>query len=93
MHIKAKESKINSCKLEYVGWVEEILKLNYGILKIVVLFCNWVKENYNEMNTTTKRDEHMFTLISFSSVILIMNQSFVFPLHIKHVFFSKNPKE
>jgi hypothetical protein len=24
-------------KLEYVGWVEEILELNYGILKIVVL--------------------------------------------------------
>ncbi len=24
-------------KLEYVGWVEEILELNYGVLKIVVL--------------------------------------------------------
>jgi hypothetical protein len=27
-------------KLEYVGWVEEILKLNYGILNFVVLLCN-----------------------------------------------------
>lgn len=27
-------------KLEYVRWVEEILKLNYGIMKIIVLFCN-----------------------------------------------------
>lgn len=27
-------------KLEYVGWVEEILELNYGVLKIVVLLCN-----------------------------------------------------
>ncbi len=24
----------------YVGWVEEILKLNYGVLNIVVLLCN-----------------------------------------------------
>lgn len=27
-------------KLEYVGWVEEILELNYGVLNIVVLLCN-----------------------------------------------------
>jgi hypothetical protein len=25
--------------LEYVGWVEEILEVNYGVLNIVVL-CN-----------------------------------------------------
>jgi hypothetical protein len=24
----------------YVGWVEEILELNYGVLNIVVLLCN-----------------------------------------------------
>jgi hypothetical protein len=68
-------------KLEYVKWVEKILKLNYGILDIVVLFCTWVKANNNGMNRIIKHDEHMFTLISFSSFILIMNQSFVFPLH------------
>jgi hypothetical protein len=39
-------------KLEYVGWVEEILELNYGVLKIVVLLCNWVKANYNGSNAT-----------------------------------------
>jgi hypothetical protein len=32
-------------KLEHIGWVEEILELNYGVLKMVVLFCNWVKAN------------------------------------------------
>jgi hypothetical protein len=26
--------------LEYVGWVKEILELNYGVLNIVVLLCN-----------------------------------------------------
>ncbi|CAM6062576.1 unnamed protein product [Sphagnum tenellum] len=30
-------------KLEYVGWVEEILELNYGALKTMVLLCDWVK--------------------------------------------------
>jgi hypothetical protein len=27
-------------KLECVGWVEEILELNYGVLSLVVLLCN-----------------------------------------------------
>lgn len=33
-------------KLEYVRYVEKILKLNYTVLNIVVLLCDWVKENY-----------------------------------------------
>ncbi len=41
-------------KLEYVGWVEEILELNYGVLKIVVLLCNWVKANYSGSSATMK---------------------------------------
>jgi hypothetical protein len=27
--------------------LEEILELDYGVFNIVVLLCNWVKENYN----------------------------------------------
>jgi hypothetical protein len=42
-------------KLEYVRWVEKILELNYGVLKTMVLLCNWVKRNYNGSNTTVKR--------------------------------------
>jgi len=41
-------------KVEYMGWVEEISKLNYGVLKIVVLFCDWVKANYIMNNLTVK---------------------------------------
>jgi len=26
--------------LEYMGWVEEILEVNYGVQNIVVLLCN-----------------------------------------------------
>lgn len=45
-------------KLEYVGWVEEILELNYGILNFVVLLCNWVKANYVGSSAMVKRDEY-----------------------------------
>jgi hypothetical protein len=33
-------------KLEYMGWVEETLELNYVVLTTVILLCNWVKTNY-----------------------------------------------
>jgi hypothetical protein len=28
-------------KLKYIRWTKEIWELNYGILKFVVLLCNW----------------------------------------------------
>jgi len=40
--------------LEYVGWVEEILELDYGTTCIIVLFCNWVKANYKGTIMTMK---------------------------------------
>ncbi len=44
--------KLVLAKLEYVGWVEEILRLNYRVLNIVVLLCNWVKAKYVRRNAT-----------------------------------------
>ncbi len=46
--------KLVLAKLEYVGWVEGMLKLNYKVLNIVVLLCNWVKAKYVESNATMK---------------------------------------
>jgi len=60
-------------RLEYVGWVEEILELNYGVLKIIVLLCNWVKANYNESNATIKRDKYNFAFVNFASMIPILD--------------------
>jgi hypothetical protein len=74
-------------KLEYVGWVEEILEFNYRVLKLVVLFCNWVKSNYIGSSATIKWDEYGFTLVNFTSLIPISNHSFVFPLHVDQEFF------
>ncbi len=74
-------------KLEYVGWVEEILELNYGVLNTIVLLCNWVKVNYIGNSAIVKRNECGFTLMNLSSLISISNQSFAFPLHVEQVFF------
>ncbi len=40
MHIGLDDQRPIFAKLEYVGWVEEILELNYGVLNIIVLLRN-----------------------------------------------------
>jgi hypothetical protein len=80
-------------KLEYVGWVKEILELNYKVLKTITFLCNWLKENYSGNSTTMKKDKYDFTFVNFASLIPISNQFFAFPLHVKQVFFSIGLKE
>ncbi len=80
-------------KLKYVGWVEEILELNYGILNFVILLCNWMKTNYIKSSATMKRNEYGFTIVNFGSLIPISNQSFTFPLSVDQVFFFNDCKE
>jgi hypothetical protein len=80
-------------KLEYVGWIEKILQLNYEVLNTIVFFCNWVKANYIGNNATIKKDEYGFTFVNFTSLIPISNQSVTFPIHVQQVFFSNDPKE
>jgi hypothetical protein len=79
--------------LEYVRWVDKILELNSNVLNIVVLFNNWVKIIYVGSSVTIERDEYNYTFVNFNSLIPISNTSFVFPIHIEQVFFSKDPKE
>jgi hypothetical protein len=79
-------------KLKYVGWVEEILQLNYGILKIVVLLCNWVKVNYSRNSVTMKKNEYDWKLVKFAPLIPSLDQFFISPLHVEQVFFSYRPK-
>jgi hypothetical protein len=79
-------------KLEYVGWIEEILELHYGVFNIIVFFCNWVKANFTWNSATIKRNKYSFTFDNFNSLIPIFDQSFAFPIHVR-VFFYANPKE
>jgi hypothetical protein len=46
--------------LEYVGWIEEILELDFGGFQTVVLLCNWVVANYEGSNATVKCNEYGF---------------------------------
>ncbi len=72
--------------LEYVGWIKEILELDYGKFQIVLLLCNWVVLNYEGTNATMKHDDYGFTLVSFEHLIPFSTQFFAFPMHVEQVF-------
>ena len=78
-------------EVEYVGYVEEILELNYGTTCVIVLLCNWVRANHRGAGATMKRDEYGFTLVNFNHMLPISEDSFAFPIHVEQVFFSNDP--
>ncbi len=59
-------------KLEYVGWVKEILELNYGVLNTIILLCNWVKANYTRSSATFKYGFTRELFIPYSHFRLII---------------------
>jgi hypothetical protein len=69
--------------MEYVGWVEEIITLNYSSHCVIVLVCSWVREITEGPYSTIKRDEFGFTL---RKLLLrecsIGPQSFAFPINV-----------
>ncbi len=67
--------------LEYVGWIKEIMELDYGKFQTVVLLCNWVVANYEGTNAIVKNDDYRFTLVSFKLLIPFSAQSFTFCIH------------
>jgi hypothetical protein len=73
--------------IKYVGWIEEILELDYGRFHIVVILCNWVVANYGGTMTTMKREKYGFKLMNFDRLIPLLAKSFAFPMHIQQVFF------
>jgi hypothetical protein len=48
---------------EYVGWIEEILELDYGRFQIIVLLYSWVVAKYSTFVASAKQDEYGFTLV------------------------------
>ena len=51
--------------VEYVGYIEEILELNYRHHCLVVLVCDFVKANYVGENATIKKDKWSFMLVNY----------------------------
>lgn len=53
--------------VEYIGFVDEILELNYSGHCVIVLLYSWVKARMGGQNATVKRDEYGFTLAKVPS--------------------------
>lgn len=72
----------------YYGKVQEILELDYGSLKPVLLLCDWVAPISRGLAARQKVDKYGFTLVKFSRLMRRSANSFVFPLQASKVFFS-----
>ena len=73
--------------VEYVGWVEEIIGVDYGKFELLLLYCKWVQATWSGPRATMKRDKYGFTLVNFEHTIPYSSNSFAFPLHAQQVFF------
>jgi hypothetical protein len=69
--------------IEYVGWIEKILKLDYGRFQIVIFFCNWVVVNYEGSVVIVRCDKYGLNVMIFKHLIPLLVESFVFPMHIE----------
>jgi hypothetical protein len=52
-------------KMEYVGWLEEILELNYRTY--CVLLYSWVSAKVDDVNSKVHRDRYGFALANMES--------------------------
>ena len=86
------ESKVS---LNYVGVLQDILKLDYGPLRTpVILFqCEWLKREDNRGNPTYVRDDAGFMVVNFRHKLPKMSEPFIFPSQATHVFFSDDVKK
>jgi ABC-type maltose transport system permease subunit len=75
--------------LEYVGWVEESLELDYGTTCVIVLL--WVKANYKGTRTIMKQYEYGLTFVNFNEMLPFLEDSFAFPIHVEQIFFFDDP--
>jgi hypothetical protein len=77
---------------EYVGYIEEILVLDYRNHCVTVLICDWVRGTRDNRNPSILRDRYGFSLANFNQMDgKVHADSFAFPLHCQQVFFSDDP--
>jgi len=74
---------------DYVGYIEEILKVDYQNHCTTVLVCDWVLASRDAHTPNIVRDDYGFTLANFNHMDgKVHADSFAFPLHCQQVFFS-----
>jgi len=77
---------------DYVGYIEEILELDYRNHCTTVLVCDWVRTSRDARSPNIVRDKYGFTLANFNHMDGTVHcDSFAFPLHCQQVFFSDDP--
>jgi hypothetical protein len=77
---------------EYVGWVEEILELNYRSHYCIVLVCSWIPRAQNIRHPKLERDRYGFVLGNFGTTMVVGPKSFAFPTQCQQLFFSNDEK-
>ncbi len=65
--------------VSYVGECKEILELDYGVTKVLVLLCSWVWATTSGIQVGTKKDDFGFTFIHFGRLLLVREQPFCLP--------------
>lgn len=76
-----------SGSVTYYGKIKEILELDYGRLKPVLLLCDWVVPISRGATTSMKKDENGFTLLKPRRLMRRSANSFVFPIQTSQIFF------
>ena len=77
---------------EYVGYIEEILELDYRNHCTTVLVCDWVRTSQDSRHPNIERDRYGFTVANFNRMDgKVHSNSFAFPMHCQQVFFSNDP--
>lgn len=79
--------------LTYYGKIIEILELDYGRLKPIVLLCNWVEPITRGPTACVKEDSYGYTFVRFSRLMKRSSNSFVFPLQVSQIFFGDDHHE
>ena len=77
---------------EYIGWIEEILELNYRTHYCVVLVCSFIPSIQGVRNSKVERDTNGFLLGNFIATMPVGPKSFAFPTQCQQVFFSNDDK-
>lgn len=77
---------------EYVGYIDEILELDYRNHCTTVFVCDWVRPTTDARSPNMKRDEYGFLMANFNHMDgRVHSNSFAFPMHCQQVFFSEDP--
>lgn len=77
---------------DYVGYISEILELDYRNHCTTVLVCDWVQGTRNICHPRVQRDRYGFTTANFNHMDGDVHaNSFAFPMHCEQVFFSDDP--